>query len=95
PSAISGFAVLTIDAQAVGGTLYGGATVCETANSGTLTLVGYNASIVEWQESIDGGVTFTPIANTSPFYNFSNLTTTTEYRVITASGVCPNDISSS
>lgn len=95
PSAISGFAVLTIDAQAVGGTLYGGATVCETANSGTLTLVGYNAAIVGWEESTDGGVTFSPIANVSPFYNFLNLASTTEFRVITSSGTCPNDTSSS
>ncbi|MBX7093957.1 MAG: gliding motility-associated C-terminal domain-containing protein [Flavobacteriales bacterium] len=93
PSAIATAAVLSIDAQAVGGTLYGGTTVCATSNSGSLTLVGFNASVVGWEFSTDGGVTYSPIANTTPFYNFSNLTGTTDFRVITASGVCPNDTS--
>ncbi|MFN3343716.1 MAG: PKD domain-containing protein, partial [Flavobacteriales bacterium] len=95
PPAVSGFAIITVDAQSVGGTLYGGTTVCETANSGTLTLIGYNASIVGWEETTDGGTSWFPIANTTPFFNFNNLTITTEFRVITASGVCPNDTSSS
>lgn len=93
-AAISSVATLTVDAQAQGGTLYGGTTVCASGNSGTLTLIGFNASIAGWESSTDGGLTYSPIVHTSPFYNFSNLTSTTDFRVITASGVCPNDTSS-
>lgn len=93
PSAISSFAILTTDQAAIGGTLYGGTTVCEGINSGALTLVGFNSSIANWESSIDGGFTWSPIANTTAFENFSNLNQTTDYRVITSSGVCPNDTS--
>ena len=89
----SGIATLTMDQPAVGGTIFGSTTVCEGANSGALTLIGSNGTVADWEFSIDGGTVWSPIGNTSGIENFNNLVTTTDYRVILTSGVCPNDTS--
>ncbi len=86
-------ALVTVNPQAVGGTLYSNATVCGAANNGTLTLVGFSGSITQWESSIDNGLTWSPIANITNTYNYLNLIDTTMYRVIVASGVCPTDTS--
>jgi gliding motility-associated-like protein len=92
-SSYSGTALLTVDPQAVGGTTYGTATVCEGANSGSITLVGYSSSISSWESSIDGGTTWAPVAGTSAVLNYTNLMQSTLYHAITSSGVCPDDTS--
>lgn len=86
-------AVVAIDAQPVGGTLYSDITVCGGANSGTLTLVGQAGNISNWESSTDGGLTWAGIANTTYTENYLNVAMTTMYRVIVASGVCPMDTS--
>jgi gliding motility-associated-like protein len=91
--AYSSQAVLSVNPQAVGGTLYSDATVCGGANSGTLTLVGFSGSITQWESSIDNGVTWNAIANNSNSNPYLNLIDTTMYRVIVNSGVCPTDTS--
>lgn len=93
PSTISGIATLTVDQATDAGNILGATTVCEGTNSGALTLVGTSGSIMDWEESTDGGLTWTPIGNTGIIENYSNLITTTDYRAIAASGVCPNDTS--
>lgn len=92
-TAYSSTATLTVDPVSVGGTISGSATACGGSNSGTLDLIGYVGSIVNWESSTDGGVTWTPIANTTATENYLNIVTTTIYRVIVASGVCSNDTS--
>jgi gliding motility-associated-like protein len=87
-------AIISINPIAVGGTVYGGTTVCASGNSGSLTLVGHVSGVAEWQSSTDNGTTWTSIANATAFENFSNLTQTTWYQAIVTSGVCPNDTSS-
>jgi gliding motility-associated-like protein len=86
-------ATISVNPQALGGTLYSNATVCGASNSGTLTLVGFSGTITQWESSIDNGVTWSAIANTSNTNNYLNLVDTTLYRVIVASGVCPTDTS--
>lgn len=86
-------ATVSVNPQAVGGTLYSDATVCGGSNSGTLTLVGFNGSITQWESSTDGGLTWTAIANTTNTNSYLNLIDTTMYHVIVASGVCPSDTS--
>ena len=90
----SGIATLTVDQPSVGGTIFGSTTVCEGVNSGTLTSLGSNGTIQDWESSTDGGLTWNPIGNSSSVENFNNLLLTTDYRVILANGVCPNDTSS-
>jgi len=94
PSAQSGIVTLTVDQPAVGGTIFGSTTVCEGANAGTLSLIGSNGTILDWEFSTDGGLIWTPIGNVSTIENYLNLITTSDYRTILSSGVCPNDTSS-
>jgi len=56
-------------------------TVCHFA-SGMLYLSGYTGNIVRWESTTNGGVTWTPIANTSDTYNYVNVTQTTIYRAV-------------
>lgn len=88
--ATSSIAIITIDATSVGGTTGGGpTTVCSGANAGTITLSGKTGNVLNWEFSIDGGATWTPIANTSTSNPFSNLTTTTRFRALVQNGTCP------
>lgn len=87
-------ATVSVTPQAVGGTLYSDATVCGGTNNGTLTLVGFSGSVAQWESSIDNGVTWTAIANTTNTLNYLNLIDTTLYHVLVTSGVCPIDTSS-
>lgn len=89
----SATATLTVDPVSVGGTISGGTTVCGGANSGTLNLFGYVGSVTMWESSVDGGATWTPIANTTAAENYLNLLSTTIYRAIVTSGVCSSDTS--
>jgi hypothetical protein len=64
------------------GTLSSDPPVCPGNNSGTLILSNYTGAIVRWEASTDGGVTWTTISNTNDAYSYSNLNTTTAYRVL-------------
>lgn len=72
-------------------------TVCAGSNGGTLTLSGQTAgsTISRWESSIDDGMTWQPVANSTTSLNYSNLTTTTLYRaLVNAPGVsCANSYS--
>lgn len=90
----SNVVTITVDPVAVGGTLNGTMTFCDTINSGTLTLMGSVGQVLGWESSTDGGTTWMPIANTTTTHNYTNLTDTTWFRVIIMSGICGNDTSS-
>jgi|GEM_PF-687515 len=72
-------------------------TVCAGTNSGTLTLGGQTAgsTISRWESSIDDGLTWQPIANTTTTLNYLNLNATTVYRaLVNAPGAnCANSYS--
>jgi len=91
--AYSAQSIITVEPVPVGGTLYSDVTVCGGANGGTLTLVGHVGNISMWESSTDGGLTWSAIANTTYTQSYLNLITSTMYRVIVASGGCPNDTS--
>ncbi len=95
PPDTSSTVCITIYPPSVGGTISGGGTFCAGTGAGTLTLSGYTGSILYWQYSIDGGSTWTTIANTTPTENYLNITTNTLYWAIVQNGVmCPTDTSS-
>lgn len=81
-------AVFTIDEAPSGGPLAGGTTACSNTNAGTLTLSGYVGSITKWESSTDNFATANAIANTSTSLAYSNITQTTQYRVVINSGIC-------
>lgn len=86
----SGLAMVTVDPSNVGGSISGSTTVCSGTNSTLLTLSGYTGTVTKWQYSIDGGASWTDIANTATTYTTNNLTVTTEFRAEVQSGICPS-----
>lgn len=84
----SSIATITIDPATVGGTVNGSATVCPGSNAGSVTLTGATGAVVRWELSIDGGVTWINIANTTSSQNYANLAVTTRYRARVQSGSC-------
>ncbi|MBL7883693.1 MAG: hypothetical protein JNL69_06465, partial [Bacteroidia bacterium] len=93
-AATSNAVTITVDPIAIGGTLNGTTTVCDTINTGTLTLTGSVGTVVNWESSTDAGVTWNTIVNTTTTHTYTNLTDTTWFRVIVSSGLCGNDTSS-
>jgi PKD repeat protein len=80
--------IIKDDAQTIPGLTMGATTVCSGGNAGTVTLSGQTGNIVRWESSIDNGVTWSPIVNTTATLSYSNLTKTTQYRAAVQSGVC-------
>ncbi len=62
-------------------------------NSGTLTLTGHTGTITKWQQSVDGGLVWTDISNTTTTYAYNNIATTTQFRVQVANGSCGSEFS--
>lgn len=85
---MNGSAIITIDPTSVGGTVTTSTTVCSGTNSGTLTLSGNTGNVVRWESSVNGGTSWTTIANTTTSQTYTNLTATTLYRAVVKSGVC-------
>jgi gliding motility-associated-like protein len=75
----------------VAGTISSAATVCTFNNSDSLILSGNVGDVLGWISSIDGGITWTSILNTSTTLIYSGLTQTTWYSAIVQSGVCNID----
>jgi hypothetical protein len=71
----------------VGGSV-SSSTHTSTTNSGTLTLSGYSGTIVKWQRSINDGVNWTDITNTTASNSYTNITTKTLFRAQLQSGTC-------
>ena len=93
-NATSSSATITVSPASVGGTVLGNTTGCSGNNSGTLTLTGKIGSVQKWESSIDGGTSWSAIANNTNILNYTNLTATTFYRVLVKSGACVTDTSS-
>ncbi|HYG50314.1 MAG TPA: PKD domain-containing protein, partial [Flavobacteriales bacterium] len=89
-SAYSDTLQVTVDNITVAGGVTVSTTVCEGANADTLDAGGFTGTVVEWQFSSDGGFTWLPIANTTSQQAYNNLTTSTLFRTLIQSGVCPS-----
>jgi hypothetical protein len=59
-----------------------------STNTGTLTLTNYTGTIVKWQRSVNGGVTWSDIANINSTYSYTNQTDGTLFRAQLTSGTC-------
>lgn len=89
------FTILEANSQSVGGTISGATAVCPNSpNSGFLQLLGYTGTILNWESTTDGGITWNNIGNPINSYSYSNITQTTCYRVIVKDGAFPPDTSS-
>ena len=85
--------IIYVDPVSNGGLLSGGGNFCGASASGTLTLTGYVGAIVNWEYSINGGVSWIPIANTSNSESLVGVSQTRIYKVIVKSGSCANALS--
>ena len=86
---------ITVSPYTDAGTLSANDTVCSGINAGTLKLTAYVGSVTEWQQSTNGGTSWTTVANTSDSLTYTNITADVAYRVIVKSGVCSADTSNS
>jgi hypothetical protein len=93
PQDKSSLATITIDPTTLPGKVISSTTVCPGNNAGTLGLILYSGSILNWESSTDNFVTSTIIPNTSIIQAYSNLNDTTWYRASIKSGVCAQDYS--
>jgi gliding motility-associated-like protein len=83
---------ITVLAKSNGGLLTGGTEVCETGNSGKLSLSATVGTIEKWQSKTIGG-SWTDITSSATTLSWLNLIDTTDYRVIVSNQGCSNDTS--
>ncbi|MES2331856.1 MAG: PKD domain-containing protein [Bacteroidota bacterium] len=81
---------VTVNPPTAAGSLSANATVCASTNNGTLSLTGNTGNILQWESSIDNGVTWSVISNTATNYSYNNLTATTLFRVLVQNGIAPS-----
>jgi len=79
---------VTISGQAMGGQIAGGTSVCSGNNTGTLVVTGFNGNVVRWERSTNGWQSIEVIQNPTQQFTYINLTQTTQYRAVIASGAC-------
>nr|WP_233165605.1 PKD domain-containing protein [Pedobacter sp. ASV12] len=79
---------IKINLPSDGGTTAGSASVCSGSSSGQITLSGQLGNVVRWEISTNGGTTWQTVNNTTTAINYSNLTTTTQYRAVVKNGTC-------
>lgn len=84
--ATSSTVAVTVTPSPNAGTLSGIATVCETSNSGSVNLSGYNGAIIYWQSSTGSG--WDSIPNTTATVNYNNLDSSTQYHAVVQLGSC-------
>jgi gliding motility-associated-like protein len=83
-----------VNAQSIGGITSGASTYCSTSNSGFMSLTGYAGTVLNWEYSVDGGITWTSISNNTALLSYLNLPQTTCYMAVVQSGAFPPDSSS-
>ncbi len=74
-----------------GGLLSADDTVCQTSNGDTLFLTDNVGAVQQWESN--NGAGYMPIVTTDSFLVYSNLSTTTMYRVLVKNGDCSSDYS--
>ncbi|MGL5892701.1 MAG: beta strand repeat-containing protein, partial [Bacteroidia bacterium] len=89
PSDTSTLVTIFVDNSSVGGIVSVSDTVCSGSNSGIVSLSGQIGIVDGWEYSVDGGVTWIYISNSTTSQGYSNLTQTTSYRARVKNGVCP------
>ena len=83
--------------QLAGGTLNGPTAVCQTQNTGTLSLQNYLGNIIRWESSSseDFASGLQPITLTTNAYTFTNLSADTWFRVVVGNADCGETFSAS
>lgn len=72
----------------VAGLLTGAAAVCGDVNNGTLTLAGFNGSILKWEAAPTADGPWSTVDNTTNSLTYNNLTSTQHFRAVVQNGTC-------
>ena len=92
PSDTSVFASFVIDAATVTGTYNKKDSIlCADFNGEIISLTSYVGSIIDWKVSIDNGVTWNGVGNTTDTLSFNNLNQNTWYQTTVKNGACNSD----
>jgi len=89
PPEFSNTVFVEIHQPVVGGTILGSDDFCGVLGNGTLTLTGWTDQIIYWETSTNGGANWNIEPETSDVFNYSNVSTTTWYRVYVDGDYCP------
>jgi len=85
---------ITNSLASIGGIVSTDYLFCTDSNNGNLSLSSHRGSITRWETSVDGGLTWRYVSQTTSLQNFLNLNTTTQYRAVIKNGSCPEVFSS-
>lgn len=91
PADTANIEIVSVAPATVAGTISSSATVCSGTNLDSLILSGNVGSVLGWISSTDGGITWSPIVNTTTTEIYAGLTATTMYAAIVQSGSCSID----
>jgi hypothetical protein len=87
-AAYSNTVSIIVSPTTVGGSVNGGSTICESENTGTLTLSGHTGSVLKWQKQLNGG-SWSNITNTQLTYSEVPVQDGTWiFRAVVKSGAC-------
>jgi hypothetical protein len=86
---------ISVDQNSVGGTISGNSGICIGSSTGTLTLVGFTGSILNWQKRLNNGSWTSTSNSTATHSEVLNSSGTWEFRVEVQSGVCASIYSNS
>ena len=80
---------VVIDVETIPGNVIGDTSVCAGINSGPLSLLNNNGSVVQWEYSSNGGISWVQMSGTNNGNAFGNLNETTWFRTLVQNGTCP------
>jgi hypothetical protein len=83
-----GYTITVTSGTAPVGGAVNSAEFCNSTNSGTLTLTGNTGTVQKWQYSVDNGIIWTDIVNTTSSQAYSNVATTSLYRAVVTNSGC-------
>ena len=84
---------ITVDAESMAGMLTADSTHCDTILPTTLFLNGYNGVVVNYQLSLNGGISYTTFTNPFDTLQYIEFSNNFQFFAITENGSCPTDSS--
>ncbi len=89
PDSYSATFSVNVNAPSVGGNIVGTQSVCANTNSGILQLLAQTGQVNQWEYSLNNGLSWSSLSNTTTLHTFSNITSTRVYKATVQNGLCP------
>ena len=93
PEAASSSVKIRVDQATKVGTVTGDNSVCTNNNSGSLSVTTATGPVISWQTSFNSGISWNDNSTSATTKAYTNLTTTTWYRVVAKNGACASETS--